>query len=129
MDGKKSFELKLKESFELYYNGGSIWAEHLDGMGNREDEIINKFKEDFKKMKRPSMTSFTIINLDETNITKTISETIIDAFKQCEKDFRKIALIGVPKNKQDLFFGIGPASHAMIKFLDDYEKAKEWCLP
>ncbi len=22
-----------KKSFELYYNGGSIWCEHLDGMG------------------------------------------------------------------------------------------------
>ena len=25
-----------KKSFELNYNGGTIWCEHLDGMGNQE---------------------------------------------------------------------------------------------
>ena len=32
-----------KKSFELNCNGGTIWCEHLDGMGSREDEVIKKY--------------------------------------------------------------------------------------
>ena len=37
-----------KKSFELNFNGGTIWCEHLDGMGTSENEVIvriEKFKE------------------------------------------------------------------------------------
>lgn len=37
-----------KKSFELNYNGGTIWCEHLDSMGNMEAEVIKKFEEDSK---------------------------------------------------------------------------------
>ena len=59
-----------KKSFELNYNGGTIWCEHLDSMGNLETEVINKFKEDYKSFSRPSVSSYMIINLDETNVSE-----------------------------------------------------------
>ena len=35
-----------KKSFELNYRGGTIWCEHLDGMGGYEDEVIRKMQND-----------------------------------------------------------------------------------
>ena len=35
-----------KKSFEQNFRGGTIWCEHLDGMGGHEDEAIHKFLED-----------------------------------------------------------------------------------
>ena len=32
-----------KKSFELFYNGGTLWAEHLDGMGTYSPLVIEKF--------------------------------------------------------------------------------------
>lgn len=37
---------KNKKSFELNYNGGTIWCEHLDSMGAFEEEVIKKFLDD-----------------------------------------------------------------------------------
>lgn len=50
-----------KKSFELNYNGGTIWCEHLDSMGNLETEVINKFKEDYKTFCRPSVSSYMML--------------------------------------------------------------------
>ena len=63
---------KNKKSFELNYNGGTIWCEHLDSMGAFEEEVIKKFLEDKKSFTRPSVSSYMIINLDETDITENI---------------------------------------------------------
>ena len=41
-----------KKSFELYYNGGSIWCEHLDGMGLCKEKVIEKFLDDYEKAKQ-----------------------------------------------------------------------------
>ena len=41
MDGIHEAAIK-KKSFELNYNGGTIWCEHLDVMGTSEDEVIAK---------------------------------------------------------------------------------------
>ena len=45
----KKFQAGLnKKSFELNFNGGSLWAEHLDSMGGYETKVINKFLSDYK---------------------------------------------------------------------------------
>lgn len=117
-----------KKSFELNYNNGTIWCEHLDSMGNMEDEVINKFLGDCKEFLRPSVSSFMIINLDETVITDKIVECIVGSIVNCKKDFKKIAFVGIEKKKQKRFIPINEEKGAIIKFLFDYEKAKEWVI-
>lgn len=114
-----------KRSFELYYNGGTIWCEHLDGMGSYEDEVIAKFLEDKKAFLRPSVSAFMIINLDKTDITDRIAETIVTAVSESDKPFRKIAFVGVKAIRRRQLSVI-KLKGIVVGFFDDYEKAKEW---
>lgn len=74
-----------KKSFELFYNGGSIWAEHLDSMGNLGKIVVEKFLQDFKQFSKPSSSSFMIINFDETEVTEDIASFVADTLKNCPK--------------------------------------------
>ncbi len=117
-----------KKSFELNYNGGTIWCEHLDSMGDMETEVINKFGEDCKTFCRPSVSSYMIINLDETIVSDRIAECIVNGIIECKKRFMKIAFVGVGKKEQKQFEKIGEESGVMVSYFKDYEKAKEWIL-
>ena len=116
-----------KKSFELNYNGGTIWCEHLDGMGTYEDEVLRKFQNDKASFSRPSVSSSMIINLDKTEITEKIAETIVNELSESKKLFRKIAFVGVDKRRQKKFNRLREKG-CVIKFLTDYEKAKEWVI-
>ena len=74
-----------KRSFELNYNGGTIWCEHLDGMGVHEQKVLDKFLEDKRVFSRPSVSAFMIINLDNTVITEKIINTIVDTIMNSDK--------------------------------------------
>ena len=126
MDGIHEAAIK-KKSFELNYNGGTIWCEHLDGMGTSEDEVIAKLGEDKKLFSRPSVSSFMIIDLDETNITEKIVKMIVDAILETNKVFRKIAFVGIEKHWHKQIGAIKQKGIA-VRFIDDYEKAKEWAI-
>ena len=116
-----------KKSFELNYNGGTIWCEHLDGMGTFEDKVIAKFTEDKRLFSRPSVSSFMIIDLDETDVTEHIVNTIVDAILETNKLFRKIAFVGVEKHWHKQLNAI-KQKRIGVRFIDDYEKAKEWVI-
>ncbi len=115
----------VKKSFELPFQGGQIWCEHLDGMGACEAEVIRKFVVDICSFSRPSVSSFMIINLDETVITEQIAETIIIGLLETKKSIKKIAFVGVD-NRWRRSFGVIRKIGIDITFLSDYEKAKEW---
>lgn len=117
-----------KKSFELNYNNGTIWCEHLDSMGGYEKDVLAKFTEDYKQFCRPSVSSYMIINLDETEITDTIIDCITEKLIQCPKQFRKLAIVGVDRKKQKQFERLRKQTGILIKFLGDYEKAKEWTM-
>ena len=119
-----------KKSFDLYYNGGSIWCDHLDGMGELKEQVIEKFLGDKKSFCRPSMTSFLIINLDETVIDTDIISRIVETITGTPKRFMKIAFVGVKKiaDKND-FRVISHMKGCPLEFFDDFEKAKQWVLP
>ena len=117
-----------KKSFELNYNGGTIWCEHLDGMGDLEQEVIDKFKGDLPKLRRPSVSSSMIINLDDTVITEAIENEIVNVLLDSNKQFRKIAFVGVNRRHHTKFNEIHDRTGALVKYLNDYEKAKEWVL-
>lgn len=119
-----------KKSFELYFNGGSIWCEHLDGMGDLKEKVIEKFLEDKKSFCRPSMTSFLILNLDETEIDGDILSCIFDTFVNSQKRFMKIAFVGVGKiGDRNYLRDISRKKGCPVEFFDDFEKAKWWVLP
>lgn len=119
-----------KKSFELYFNGGSIWCEHLDGMCELKEQVIEKFLEDKKSFCRPSMTSFMIINLDETVIDTEIISCIVETLTGSTKRFMKIAFVGVKKSTdKNEFRVISGMKGCPLEFFDDFEKAKQWVLP
>lgn len=117
-----------KKSFELNYNGGSIWCEHLDSMGDLEDEVIGKFRKDRRAFSRPSVAAYMIVNLDETAVTKRIAECVVNGISECPKRFLKIAFVGVGRKEQKRFERIRTETGAVMQFFRDYEKAKEWLL-
>ena len=116
-----------KKSFELNYNNGMIWCEHLDGMGVYEDEVIAKFLEDKRTFSRPSVSSIMIINLDKTRITDRIADTIVNTVLESDKPFRKIVFVGA-KAPWRSRLGTIKQKGIMVNFIDDYEKAKEWLI-
>lgn len=118
-----------KKSFELNYNGGSIWAEHLDSMGKYENEVIKKFQNDAKLFSRPSSSSFIVINIDETIVTENIITCLVDTIKNSDKAFMKIAFVGVGKKEQRELTKKLSQCDFLLEFFSDYEKAKEWTLP
>lgn len=119
-----------KKSFELYFNGGSIWCEHLDGMGDMKDKVMGKFLEDKKSFCRPSMTSFIIVNLDDTVIDDDIISCIFDTFVNSQKKFMKIAFVGVKKIRDRNYLRVISCKKGCpVEFFDDFEKAKWWVLP
>ncbi len=116
-----------KKSFELNYNGGTIWCEHLDGIGDYEYEVIQKFEKDKASFLRPSVSSSMIINLDRTEITAAIVETISNILTESKKKFRKVAFVGVDTYwHRELTRILGDGR--LINFFWDYERAKEWVL-
>ena len=117
-----------KKSFELNYNGGTIWCEHLDGIGDLEQEVIDKFRGDLLKLCRPSVASSMIINLDETVITEAIENAIVNGLLGCKKQFGKIAFVGVDRKHHKIFNELYGRRGTLVKYLKDYEKAKEWVL-
>ena len=114
-----------KKSFELPFHDGKIWCEHLDGMGDSEDDVITKFLDDVDAFSRPSVSAYMIINLDRTVITERIVGTIVNGIVCADKSISKIAFVGVNKRWQKSF-GEVKKKGIVITFLSDYEKAKEW---
>lgn len=113
-----------KKSFELPYNNGSIWCEHLDSMGELETEVIAKFSEDKKAFTRPSVSSYMIICLNETIVTKAIVEVIYDILHNSQKRFSKVVFVGVPRKWVNPLLKLSDCG-AVIQFTNDYERAKE----
>ncbi len=116
----------MKKSFQLNYHNGTIWCEHLDGMGEYEEAVINKLWEDKSSFARPSVSSYMIVNLDETIITENIVNSFVSAITACSKVFRKIAFVGVDKKWHKCFVELQESKGSVINFINDYEKAKEW---
>jgi len=113
---------RRKKSFELNYGGGTLWAEHLDGLGTDEGEALYKLEGDSRTFLRPSSSSFMIVNLDETVLTPVLAERLVSLLSR--RRFMKVAFVGVPWQKTRLIMGISAA----VRFFDDYERAKQWTI-
>lgn len=69
-----------KKSFSLFYNGGSIWCEHLDSLCDQKQLVLEKFTKDLVEIRKPSTSAYLAVNLDETVVDEEIISFILDSF-------------------------------------------------
>ena len=117
-----------KQSFELSFRGGSIWCEHLDGMGEMDTEVIRKLRADARLFTRPSVSARMIVNLDETVVTEAIAACVAACITGCGKRFARIVFVGLGRREQKKIAALLHGCGAQIAFLRDYERAKEWVM-
>ena len=118
-----------KKSFLLYYNGGEIWFEHLEGMYENEDLVLEKLKSDVPLFTKPSSPSFVCFVFYDTAMTDSIILAVKKALSESKKHFTKIAFCGLDrKNQKKLKRALRDQNFA-VAFLDGLEEAKIWLLP
>ena len=116
-----------KKSFVLPFSGGEIWFEHLDGMYQYTDLVLEKLKNDSHIFLLPSKPSQIGFVLDETLITKAIVEKIVKLLCDERKRFMRVCFIGTDRKIQHMFRGaLKGKSRFAFSFINDFEKAKEW---
>lgn len=116
-----------KKSFSLPFNGGEIWFEHLDGMYQYTDLVLEKLKNDSKTFLLPSKPSHIGFVLDETLITQALAEEILNYLLNTEKNFMRVCFIGTNSKSEKLFRKLlCKKSCFVFSFINDFEKAKEW---
>lgn len=120
-----------KKSFSLFYNGGEIWCEHLDGLYENTSLVLEKLEKDYAIFKKASCSRFIALNVDETILTDSLIEKITNIFSEDILSVRKLAIIGTSfwcKQKLKRAFLIKNA-HFPISYYRDFEKAKTWLIP
>ena len=118
-----------KKSFLLYYNGGEIWFEHLEGMYENEDLVVEKLNSDVPLFVKPSSTSFVCFVFYDTFITYNVISAVKKAVLESQKNFTKIAFCGLDRKNQKKFKKIFANQGFGIAFFDGLEDAKVWLLP
>ena len=119
-----------KKSFSLPFRGGEIWFEHLDGMYQYTELVLQKLWRDsliFLLPSRPSQIGFV---LNETRITPDIAAEITKLLCSGEKAYTRVCFIGADRRaKRVLRSALGGESGFAYTFISDTEKAKEWLIP
>lgn len=131
---EKLEEARKKKSFVLQYNGGEIWAEHLDGLYTYKELVLEKFKQDIPQMMKPSGPSAIAVALTETKvddeILKAITHVLQSGEQNADKTISKVAFVGLDRKSRRLLKKIVSENQDKMKFTifctDDFEKAKEW---
>lgn len=115
-----------RKSFPMFFGGGEIWFEHLDGIHEHTELAIEKLERDYQQFKRPSMPSLIAINLDETVVTEALISAVADKLLKGDKRFTRVVFVGVDKKiKRKIERELAGASF-VLSFINDFEKAKEW---
>lgn len=119
-----------KKSFALYFNGGEIWCEHLDGMYTFTKEVMLKFIEDTPHVTKHSATSLIAVNLDDTLVTEEIITLISDTYVKNTRFIQKLVFVGLDKYSRRKFISAFKKREDefefVINYINDFEKAKEW---
>lgn len=115
-----------KKSFSMFFGGGEIWFEHLDGIYDYTELALEKLEHDYLQFKRPSLPSLVAINLDETLINDALIQSLADKLLNKTKRFTRVVFVGVDrKAKQKITEQISGAGFAYA-FINDFEQAKKW---
>lgn len=116
-----------KKSFVLPFRGGEIWFEHLDGMYQYTDLVLEKLKDDSHIFLLPSKPSQIGFVLDETLVTREIVEKAVNLLCDERKIFTRVCFIGADRKTQKMFSdALKDKSRFAFSFINDFEKAKEW---
>lgn len=117
-----------KKSFLLYYSGGEIWVEHLDGLYGYTDLAIEKFEKDYIECKRPSLPALIAINLDETDVDEKLLNVLSERLLHGEKRFTKVVFVGANRSVKNKINHLFEEASFVYNFINDFEKAKEWLI-
>ncbi len=119
-----------KKSFAMYYGGGEIWFEQLDGMYSFTDEVMQKFIDDMPNIAKPSAPSLVAVNLDETVVDEKIVDLISDTYIKNSRYIHKVVFVGLGIYSKRLmkkaFKKRADEYQFAINYINDFEKAKEW---
>lgn len=115
-----------KKSFSMFFGGGEIWFEHLDGIYDSTILAIEKLENDYQQFKRPSMPSLMAVNLDETVVDDTLISAIKDKLLNGGKRFTRVVFVGVDKTVKKKLKNTFLGAPFAFDFVNDFEKAKEW---
>lgn len=118
-----------KKSFLLPFGGSEIWFEHIDGMYQYSELVMEKLKNDSSSFMRPSGTSIIGFVLYETVITDEIADEIVGYLRNSKKYFRRVCFLGADSYTKRMFMKRleGRVSFG-YSFINDFEKAKEWLI-
>lgn len=117
-----------KKSFILPYKGGEIWFEHLDGIYEHEELVLQKLEGDTPVFSRPSSTSLMCFVFDETIVTDNIISAVKHSVLDKGKRYMKIAFVGLDKKSIRIIKRELSGKGFCIGFLKGLEDAKEWLI-
>jgi len=117
-----------KQSFSMYYGGGTIWFEHLDGMKDHTNLVMGKFEKDYCQFISPSQPSLIAINLDETIVNHMIIDLIAEKLLYGKKRFMRVVFVGVNRTTKRKIIVALKKKTFVLNFINDFEKAKEWLI-
>lgn len=123
---QKEFAGINKKSFSMFFGGGEIWFEHLDGMYEYTNLAIEKLENDYQQFKRPSKPSLIAINLDETVVDDALIGAIAEKLLNSDKRFTRVVFVGVDKKVKRKIENVLEGASFALDFINDFEKAKEW---
>ena len=115
-----------KKSFSMFFSGGEIWFEHLDGLHEYSELAIEKLENDYQIFKSPSTPSLIAVNIAETTVTENLISALKETLMNGQKRFTRVVFVGadwqIKRRLQKSFAGAPFA----LNFINDFEKAKEW---
>ncbi len=118
-----------KKSFALPFRGGEIWFEHLDGMYQYTELVLEKLKNDSDIFLLPSKPANIAFVMDETLITENVIDEIVRLLCSDRKKFMRVCFTGTDrKSKRLLKYALCNKGTFAVAFINDTEKAKEWLI-
>lgn len=123
--GKETAGLN-KKSFSMFFGGGEIWFEHLDGLYEYSSLAVEKLENDYRRFKLPSMPSLMAVNVDETDVTDELADALAEKLLNGGKRFTRVVFVGTDKYTQRKIRKALSGAPFALSFINDFEKAKEW---
>lgn len=120
----------VKKSFAMFFGGGEIWFEHLDGIYGYTELAMSKFRGDMTSFLRPSAPAFMAVNLDETVIADELITLITEVLTSGKKRFLRVVFVGVDKKDKRRIQKVFESRETCfaLGFINDFEAAKEWLI-
>lgn len=117
-----------KQSFALPYRGGSIWFEHLDGLGPHTSLAREKLRGDRPALLSPSGPGLVCVVLNETRVDDALADALADALLHGDKRFLRVCLVGADFRTRRRIRRAAAGAFPLA-FLPGLEQAKEWLIP